>query len=124
MIVDDDQAICKALVTLIDGSPGFVCGGSFRSVEDALDADSNAVDVVLLDISLPGMTGPDGIAPLKGHWPSAEIIMLTVFADDARIFASICQGAVGYLLKKTPAVRLLAAVREAALESQHVVEIQ
>ena len=114
-IVEDDRTTREALATLIGGAPGFRCAGLYRSVEEALDSSGGAgVDVVLLDVALPGVPGSEGVRPLRAHWPSAEILMLTVFPDEANVFESICNGAVGYLLKKTPAQRLLAAVREAA----------
>ena len=115
VIVEDDKTTRDALATLIDGAPGFGCAGAFRSVEDALQVrDAAVVDVVLLDIDLPGMSGPEGVPLLQRHWQSAEILMLTVYPDVRKVFDSICRGAVGYLLKKTPARRLLEAIREAA----------
>lgn len=114
-IVEDDRTTREGLAMLIDGSRGCRCVGAYRSVEQALQsAGGPGVDVILLDIHLPGMPGSEGVRPLRGHWPSAEILMLTVFPDAAKVFESICNGAVGYLLKKTPAVRLLAAISEAA----------
>jgi DNA-binding NarL/FixJ family response regulator len=114
-IVEDDRTTREGLAMLIDGSRGCRCVGAYRSVEEALQSGGGAgVDVVLLDIDLPGMPGSEGVRPLRGQWPAAEILMLTVFPDDAKIFESICNGAVGYLLKKTPAPRLLAAIGEAA----------
>lgn len=114
-IVEDDRTTREALATLIAGSLRYRCAGAYHSVEEALrSAGGRGVDVVLLDVDLPGMSGSQGVRPLRAHWPSAEILMLTVFPDVARVFESICNGAVGYLLKKTTAPRLLAAIAEAA----------
>src|SRR5262245_18928305 len=60
------------------------------------------------------MSGSQGVRFLRERCPSAEVLMLTVYADEERIFESICNGAVGYLLKKTPPARLLEAIREDA----------
>jgi DNA-binding NarL/FixJ family response regulator len=99
---------------LINGTPGHKCVGTYRTVEDALRrVASDAPDVLLLDIDLPGMSGSDGIAPLKAKYGSAEILMLTVHADENRVFESICNGACGYLLKDTAPARLLEAIDEA-----------
>ena len=70
--------------------------------------------IVLLDINLPGISGAEGVRLVRERWSSTDVLMLTVYADEDKIFESICNGAVGYLLKKTPPARLLDAIREAA----------
>jgi DNA-binding NarL/FixJ family response regulator len=100
---------------LIDGSEGFHCVGKFRTMEEALDKiSSNPPDVVLADIGLPGMSGIEGVRRLKARYPELIVLMLTVYDDDERIFAALCAGACGYLLKKTPPARLLESIKEAA----------
>lgn len=113
-IIEDQRKFREYLAALIDGSPGFRCSGSFRSMEEALDrigADSH--DVVLVDIGLPGMNGIEGIRILKERYPKLILLMHTVYDGDERIFDALCAGASGYLLKKTSPVRLLESVREA-----------
>jgi DNA-binding NarL/FixJ family response regulator len=68
--------------------------------------------VVLTDIGLPGRSGIDGIRLLKQRWPRLLFLVLTVYDDDDRIFEALCAGACGYLLKKTPAARLIEGLRE------------
>jgi DNA-binding NarL/FixJ family response regulator len=70
--------------------------------------------VVLVDIGLPGKSGIDGIRLLKESYPELVLVVLTVFEDDRRVFEAICAGASGYLLKKTPAPRLIQGIRDAA----------
>lgn len=60
--------------------------------------------------------GSLGGKTLKEKFPELLIIMLTIYDDDERIFNALCAGACGYLLKKTPPVRLLEAIREAVAE--------
>lgn len=113
-IVEDDRATREGLGVLINGTPGHKCVATFRSVEEALRrANGEPPDVLLLDIDLPGMSGSDGVGLLKEKYRSAEILMLTVHAEEERVFESICNGACGYLLKETPPARLLEAVAEA-----------
>ena len=113
-IVEDDRATREGLGMLINGTPRHKCVATFRSVEEALRrADSDAPDVLLLDIDLPGMSGSDGVGLLKEKYRPAEILMLTVHADEDKVFESICNGACGYLLKETPPARLLEAIGEA-----------
>jgi DNA-binding NarL/FixJ family response regulator len=83
-------------------------------VEDALRrANGETPDVLLLDIHLPGMLGSDGVRLLQEKFASVQIIMLTVYAEEDKVFESICNGACGYLLKETPPARLLEAISEA-----------
>lgn len=114
VIVEDQREIREGLRALIDGTGGFRCAGAYRSMEEALDRfPGETPDVALLDIGLPGMSGIDGIRLLRERHPSMQLLMLTVYDDDDRIFHALCAGACGYLLKKTPPTRLLEALREA-----------
>jgi DNA-binding NarL/FixJ family response regulator len=113
-IVEDRREIRDGLAMLIGGTEGFRCTGSFRSMEEALAKISFEIpDIVLCDIQLPGMSGIEGMRILKERYPSMLLLMLTVYDDDERIFDALCAGACGYLLKKTPPVRLLESLREA-----------
>jgi DNA-binding NarL/FixJ family response regulator len=115
-IIEDQRKFREYLAALINGSPGFRCAGSFRSMEEALarmPAGSELPDVVLVDIGLPGMDGIEGIRILKGRHPNLILLMHTVYDGDERIFDALCAGANGYLLKKTSPARLLESLREA-----------
>jgi len=99
---------------LIDGTPGFHCTGSFRTMEEAIERIGfDLPDLVLLDIGLPGMSGIEGARLLKERHPDLTLLILTVYDDDDRIFDALCAGACGYLLKKTPPARLLECLSEA-----------
>jgi DNA-binding NarL/FixJ family response regulator len=116
-VVEDDRPTREGLRLLIDGTPGFRCVGTFYNAEEALRAPltvERQADVVLLDVHLPGMNGTDAVPKLRARWPDTLILMLTVYAEDDTVFASLCRGASGYLLKKTPPARLLEAIREAS----------
>lgn len=113
-IVEDQRDIRECLTFLINGTDGYNCTGSFRSMEEALDRISHELpDVVLSDIGLPGMNGIEGIRILKQRHPDLLILMLTVYDDDERIFDAMCAGASGYLLKKTPPAKLIESLKEA-----------
>jgi len=114
-LVEDRREIRDGLAALIRGTDGFDCTQAFPSMEDALPTLSReAPDVLLIDIGLPGMSGIEGLRLLKDRHPHLPMLTLTVYDDDDRIFAALCAGACGYLLKKTPPARLLEALREAA----------
>ena len=113
-IIEDRREIRESLATLIGGTEGFLCAGSYRSMEDAIaKIGSQLPDVALVDIGLPGMSGIEGIRLLKELYPGMLLLMLTVYDDDERIFDAMCAGATGYLLKKTPPARLLESLKEA-----------
>jgi len=113
-IVEDIRDIREGLTTLINFTDGFTCIGSYRSMEEAMPRiDANVPDVLLSDIGLPGMDGIEGIRKLKADHPEMNVLMITVFDDDERIFDALCAGATGYLLKRTPPAKLLENIREA-----------
>jgi DNA-binding NarL/FixJ family response regulator len=112
-IVEDQREIRECLTLLVNGTDGYTCTGSYRSMEEALEQIARQLpDVLLSDIGLPGMNGIDGVRLLKQRYPNLLVLMLTVYDDDERIFDAMCAGACGYLLKKTPPARLLDSLRE------------
>jgi DNA-binding NarL/FixJ family response regulator len=114
-IIEDSRQIRDALQQLIGGSEGYGVTGAFRSMEEAFDGlPRDLPDVALVDIGLPGLSGIDGIRQLSQLYPTLRLLVLSVYGDDDRIFAAICAGACGYLLKKTPPARLLEALAEVA----------
>ena len=115
-IIEDQRDIREGLTMLINGTEGYACTGSYRTMEEALDKISREMpDVVLSDIGLPDMDGIEGIKHLKARHPDLLILMLSVYDDDDRIFEALCAGACGYLLKKTPPVRLIESLKEAVM---------
>src|SRR5690349_9711110 len=113
-VIEDRRDLREGLRLLINGTLGYVCTGSFRSMEEALSQlDSDVPHVALIDIGLPGMSGIEGIRRLREKYTSVALLVLTVYDDDERIFEAICAGATGYLLKYTAPARLLESLREA-----------
>jgi DNA-binding NarL/FixJ family response regulator len=112
-IVEDDQKIRETYRQLINDTEGMECVGNYGSCEDLLEnLDDILVDVLLMDIGLPGMSGIEGIKKVKEQYPSIEILMLTVYDNDEKIFQSIYAGASGYILKNVSSEELLNAIRE------------
>ena len=115
VIVEDQGLLREGLAVLIGSSSGFEVVGRYRSMEEALPSLRPPLpDVALLDIGLPGMSGIEGVGHLRKAFPSVQVVMLTVYDDDQRVFEALCAGACGYLLKKTPPARLLEALGEVA----------
>ncbi len=115
VLIEDLRDVREGLAMLINGSPGFRCAASFRTMEEALRAIKNPPpDVVLTDIGLPGMSGTEGIRILKERFADLPIVALTVYDNDEQVFDALCAGASGYLLKNTPPSRLLESLKEVA----------
>ena len=111
--VEDQRGIREGLRFFLDNTPGFRCTGCFGSVEEALPALTPAsVDIVLMDLALPGMSGIEGIRTIHVCHPALKLVALTIYEDDERIFAALCAGAAGYLLKKTPPPRWFESLQE------------
>lgn len=112
-IVEDDLDIQRTLALIIDGTPEFRCERTYNDCETAIpDILTYRPDVVLMDINLPGISGIEGVKQLRGALPELSILMLTVQLDDRSVFDSLCAGATGYLLKHTPPLQLLEAIKE------------
>ena len=113
VIIEDLLEVREGLAMLINGTSGFECTGRFRTMEEALaGVEASRPAVILTDIGLPGMNGIEGTRILSARYPDVPILALSVYGDDENVFAAICAGASGYLLKNTPPARLLQALTE------------
>jgi DNA-binding NarL/FixJ family response regulator len=113
-IVEDERRTREGLRELIEGSEGFLCMNAWGSMEDALASEwTTPLNVILLDLGLPGMSGIEGIPMLRKRCPGTALVVLTVYDDNDRVFRALCAGATGYLLKNTPPVKLLEGLRDA-----------
>ncbi|MEO8231142.1 MAG: response regulator transcription factor [Ignavibacteriota bacterium] len=113
-IVEDNTTIREGLAALINGTDGYKCIGAFGDVESFLPKISSLpINVVLMDIGLPGMNGIEGAKNAIIKNPDLSILMLTVYEESEFVFDALCAGACGYLVKKTPPARLLEAIKDA-----------
>ncbi|MBI2417905.1 MAG: response regulator transcription factor [Ignavibacteriales bacterium] len=112
-IVEDDKNIRESYKLLFEVSPGFKCLALCETAEEALKKIPGLdVDVVLMDINLPGKSGIACTYQLKEKMPKVQIVMQTVYDDSNSIFASLKAGASGYLLKRTPPAKILEAIED------------
>jgi len=112
-IVEDNKTIREGLAALISGTAGYDCVGSFPDCENFLNNMSKSdIDVVLMDIGLPGINGIEGVKRARKINPALNILMLTVYEESSVVFEALCAGACGYLVKKTPPSRLLEAIKD------------
>ena len=112
-IVEDTDDIREALRVLINGSIGFECIYVFADAETALkNIPAADIDVVLMDINLPGMNGIECMKTLKPQMPQAQFMMCTVYDDDDNVFNALQSGASAYILKRTSPAQILEAIHD------------
>jgi DNA-binding NarL/FixJ family response regulator len=114
-IIDGDETARDGLAAVVDGTAGLRCVGRYGSLDEARRTPpGRSADVVLLDINLPGLSAADGVGIIRSRFHSAEVVMLTEYAEDDRVFEWIRNGAAGHVLKSTTPARLLEAIEDAA----------
>jgi DNA-binding NarL/FixJ family response regulator len=114
-IFEDNKDLREGMQQILNASPGFSCVGAYANCNNLLKRlRENEPNVILMDIQMPGMSGIEAAAVIRQEFPQLPVLMQTVFEDDAKVFAAICAGANGYILKSTPPIKLLEAVKEVA----------
>jgi DNA-binding NarL/FixJ family response regulator len=112
-IVEDNSDFRATLAQYLNQAPGHRCVCACGSSEEALRQIPRLLpDVVLMDIHLPNMSGVDCTRRLKELCPSLQILILTVYEDNERIFGALKAGAGGYLLKRADPADILRAIQE------------
>jgi DNA-binding NarL/FixJ family response regulator len=112
-IVEDHALTRDNLARLIRQTPDLACVGLYPSAESALEElPGTEVDVVLMDINLPRMSGVGCASRLKGVMPDVQIVMLTVYDDTEKVFQALKNGATGYLLKRSDPDEIVHAIQE------------
>ncbi|MEU4625941.1 response regulator transcription factor [Actinoplanes sp. NPDC023801] len=116
-LVDDQELVRTGFELILRTTPDLVVAGSAgdaRAAIDHLRSPGPRVDVVLMDIRMPGMDGVEATRHLMALPDPPRVVMLTTFDADDLVVAALRAGAAGYLLKDAGAAELVAAVRAAA----------
>jgi DNA-binding NarL/FixJ family response regulator len=113
-IVEDDPVIAESVEAYTSEHPSISIVCNLNSVEAFLERVkapfTPEIDVLLLDIGLPGMTGIQGIYHIRQIYPDLDIIMLTTYEEDEKIFNALCAGACSYISKRTSLVKIREAI--------------
>lgn len=116
IIFEDNTRLRKSLEILLNDEVNFNVVGSFANCNEALyNIEKTPVDLIVMDIDMPGIGGVEGVRQIKKYFPQIKIIMHTMFDDDNKIFDSLCAGADGYLLKNTSPSLLIQALNDSLL---------
>jgi DNA-binding NarL/FixJ family response regulator len=115
LIVDDHPMVRRGLTELFEGEDDIDVVAAVGDGEEAIaTAVATEPDVVLMDISMPGMGGIEATRRLLAERPLTRVVMLTSFPDHSSVTDSLDSGAIGYLLKEADSDELLRGVRAAA----------
>ena len=120
VLVDDHALFRTGLHELLEKHGVEVVGEASDGASAVEVVRKAAPDVVLMDVSMPGISGIEATMRIRAVAPMARVIMLTVSADEREVEEAICAGACGYLLKDAQAEQILAAVRAAATGESHL----
>jgi two-component system response regulator NreC len=121
LLADDHVTVRHGLKLLIDSQPDMKVVSEVSDGEAAVrGALELKPDVVVMDISMPGMNGLDATKKLKQHQPNAAIITLTRHSDDAYLQELLRAGVLGYVLKQSAPAELLHAIRAAATGERYL----
>lgn len=114
-IFEDNKKFRESLEFVIVTSSDMELCGSFEDTNRLkYRIEALQPDVVLMDINIPGKNGIEAVKEIKECFPKVQVCMQTVFDDEDKIFASLCAGASGYILKSTPSEKILQAIRDVA----------
>ncbi|MEO0539223.1 MAG: response regulator transcription factor [Cyanobacteria bacterium P01_A01_bin.123] len=112
LLVDDQTIFRQGLAALLNLEDDFEIVGQAEDGRAAIQlTEQLKPDVVLMDIKMPICNGVEATRAINQHFPSIKILVLSTFDDDEYIWASLKAGALGYLLKRTPAEQMAISIR-------------
>ena len=112
MIVDDHEVVRNGVKALLEEAGGMSVAGEASTVKEAVErAEWARPDVVVMDVRLADGSGIEATREIRARLPKTQVLMLTTFADDEALFASIMAGAAGYVLKQIKGGDLIRAIR-------------
>jgi DNA-binding NarL/FixJ family response regulator len=113
MLVDDHEVVRSGLRAMLEATGDVRIVAEAGSVRDAIaEADRTRPDVVIMDVRLADGSGIEATREIRARRPETRVLMLTSFADDEALFASIMAGASGYVLKQIHGTDLVRAIRQ------------
>src|SRR5881275_3457452 len=112
LLVDDHEIVRDGVKSLIDANEDMTVVAEAGTVAEAIEeADRTRPDVVVMDVRLADGSGIEATREIRARRPQTQVLMLTSFADDEALFASIMAGASGYVLKQVKGGELVRAIR-------------
>jgi two-component system response regulator DevR len=115
LLVDDHEVVRAGVRMLLEHRPNMQIVGEASTAAAAIaEAARTAPDVVVMDVRLPDSSGVEACREIRSARPDIRVLMLTSFADEEAVDASVIAGASGYLLKQTRSAELIHAIEVVA----------
>ena len=123
LITDDHKLMREGLKKIISEEQDMQIVGEARNAQEALDyvRDHPDLDLVLLDISMPGQSGLEALPQLRRSRPDVQVLMLSMHTEERLVTRALSTGAAAYVNKDSAADELVDAIRR--LFSQHISEM-
>jgi DNA-binding NarL/FixJ family response regulator len=113
VVFDDNAHLRDSLYFLINSSDDFVCINTFPNTRKLLaNIEQSKPDIVIMDIEIPGVNGIEATWLIKHHYSNIQILILTVFDDNDKIFQSLCAGGSGYMLKTSSPTQIIQGLKD------------
>ena len=114
LLFEDNRDFAESFTEIIRDADDMELAGVFDNCKNAVQNVKHLrPDIILMDIDMPVKNGLEGLRSIREEGLDVTVIMLTVFDDNEHVFQAICDGATGYVLKKTPPEKILGYIREA-----------
>jgi two-component system, NarL family, response regulator LiaR len=110
-IYEDNDALRESLSYLVMGTGSLELLGAYPDCSTVIEnCTALTPDVILMDIDMPGMNGIEATSLVKSRFPNINIMILTIFENENKVFDALCAGATGYLLKKSSSIQIIEAI--------------
>ncbi len=121
LLFEDNKHLRESLSLYLADTEGLWLSGAFAHAADAVRlVRKYKPDVILMDIQMPHVSGIEALREIKKSFPAARVLMQTVFEDDDKIFAAICAGANGYIIKTPKPENYVEAIRDVYESGSHL----
>lgn len=115
-VFEDNVHLRESLEELINNTETLICTGAYADANNLeIKIKESQPLVVIMDIDMPGINGIEAVKIIQEKYPAIRVLMQTVFDDNDKVFASICAGASGYILKKSTPKKIIEAIYETTM---------
>lgn len=121
LLFEDNKNFRESLSLFLASSENIWLIGAYPDARESVNiVRKTKPDVILMDIQMPHLSGLDAMKNIKQHFPDVKILMQTIHDEDDKVFAAICAGASGYILKNSTPETYLQAIVDVNLGGSHL----